>query len=100
MYTISSAASRHCKYVEPLMSLQTDFYVRVFVRIRGGKKACGESGSKIGNIYNCESCGNYHSQAFFKAKDNHFVPERSICPTLECEICKHPLQISKGGRYR
>lgn len=51
--TISSAASRNCKYIVPLMSLQTDFYVRVFVRVFTGKKECGVSGTKIGNIYNC-----------------------------------------------
>lgn len=36
--TISSTASRHCKYIVPLLSLQTDFYVRVFVRVYTGKK--------------------------------------------------------------
>ena len=56
---VSSAASRHCKYIQPLLSLQTDFYVRVFVRVRAGKRGCGQSGARIGNIYNCEFCGNY-----------------------------------------
>jgi tRNA (guanine26-N2/guanine27-N2)-dimethyltransferase len=53
LFTISSAASRHCKYIEPLLSLQTDFYVRVFVRVRSGKKECGLSTTKIGNLHNC-----------------------------------------------
>jgi tRNA (guanine26-N2/guanine27-N2)-dimethyltransferase len=39
--TISSSASRHCKYISPLLSLQTDFYVRVFVRVFEGKRECG-----------------------------------------------------------
>lgn len=99
LYTVSSAASRQCKYIEPLLSLQTDFYVRVFLRVRTGKKECGESGSKIGNIYNCEFCGNYEAIPFFKPKNNHFVPQRNICSSVNCNICQHPFQVSKLSFY-
>lgn len=57
--TISSAASRHCKYIEPMISFQTDFYLRVFLRVYRGKNQCAQSGLKIGNVYNCNACGNY-----------------------------------------
>lgn len=38
--TINSAANRHCKYIEPLVSFQADFYLRVFLIVRRGKKEC------------------------------------------------------------
>jgi tRNA (guanine26-N2/guanine27-N2)-dimethyltransferase len=64
--TVSSAASRHCRYIEPMISFQTDFYLRVFLRVWKGKKECAQSGTKIGNVYNCNSCGNYEYNAFFQ----------------------------------
>ena len=76
------------------MSLQTDFYVRVFVRVHSGRRECGESGVKIGNIYNCEFCGNYESQAYFKPKNKGVVPERTVCSSVNCPICEHPFQLS------
>ena len=36
--TINSAANRHCKFIEPIVSFQTDFYLRVFVIVKRGKK--------------------------------------------------------------
>lgn len=34
LQTISSVASRYGRYIEPLLSLSIDFYVRIFVRVQ------------------------------------------------------------------
>ena len=34
LHTLSTSASRYGRYIEPLLSLSIDFYVRVFVRIQ------------------------------------------------------------------
>lgn len=97
--TISSAASRHCKYIEPLVSFQTDFYLRVFVTVRKGKKECAESGTKIGNIFNCSQCGNYEyfSHLVEKAKKKaEFVPNKSVINSTHCPICLSPFTLSRA----
>lgn len=97
MSTISSAASRHCKYIEPLVSFQTDFYLRVFVVVRRGKKECAESGTKIGNIYNCNFCGNYEYHSHFMEKNNkngQYVPNRVFLNSTQCQICDQPYFLS------
>ena len=46
------------------LGLELDFYLRVFVRVYRGKKECAQSGTKIGNVYNCNSCGNYEFSSY------------------------------------
>lgn len=94
--TISSAASRHCKYIEPIVSFQTDFYLRVFVTVKRGKKECSESGTKIGNVFNCTSCGNYeyHTHLVEKQKKNIFVPNKNIMNSTHCKICGNSFALS------
>ena len=53
---IQAHANRYGRYIEPLLSLSIDFYVRVFVRIRSGQKQCKESTSKLGHVYQCNGC--------------------------------------------
>ena len=96
--TISSAASRHCKYIEPLISFQTDFYLRVFVIVRRGKRECAESGLKIGNVYNCNSCGNYEYHSHFMEKEKkqgHYVPNKVFLNSTHCQLCEEPYFLSK-----
>jgi tRNA G26 N,N-dimethylase Trm1 len=35
---ISEIANRQQKYIEPMMSLTVDFYVRLFIRVKEGAK--------------------------------------------------------------
>ena len=95
--TINSAANRHCKYIEPLVSFQTDFYLRVFVIVRRGKKECAESGIKVGNSYNCNSCGNYEYYSHFVEKKNHkglYVPNKVGLSSPLCKVCEEPYFLS------
>jgi len=34
LHTLSTSASRYGRYIEPLLCLSIDFYVRLFVRVR------------------------------------------------------------------
>ena len=38
LYSIERAANRYGRYIEPLISLHLDFFIRVFVRVHHGKK--------------------------------------------------------------
>ncbi|KAJ9444986.1 hypothetical protein DIPPA_70116 [Diplonema papillatum] len=49
-------AIRHGKYIKPLLCLQIDFYVRVFVRIHSSKAEAKLSISKMSHILQCSAC--------------------------------------------
>lgn len=36
LHSLSTSAARYGRYIEPLLSLSIDFYVRVFVRVHSG----------------------------------------------------------------
>jgi len=40
---INEMANRHGKYIEPMLSLTVDFYVRLFIRVRSGLLECQRS---------------------------------------------------------
>lgn len=40
LQTIESHANRYGRYIEPLLSVSADFYVRVFVRVYSGQYKC------------------------------------------------------------
>ncbi len=48
---ISEMANRQHKYIEPLLSLTVDFYVRLFIRVKEGPKQCHESIAKYSHVY-------------------------------------------------
>merc|ERR1719309_1142249 len=56
LQSLESHANRHGRYIEPLISLSIDFYVRVFVRVRTGQAACKSSTSKLGHVWQCRGC--------------------------------------------
>ena len=87
---INSTANRHSRYVEPLLAVQTEFYLRVFVRIHRSKTECAKSTLKTGNVYNCNSCGNYYWQPFFSEKKNKIGPSKLELPSEKCDICREP----------
>ncbi|CAI4222927.1 unnamed protein product [Auanema sp. JU1783] len=54
--SIDSHANRYSRYIEPLVAISIDFYVRVFVRMHTGARNAKDSGTKVGNIYACSGC--------------------------------------------
>lgn len=58
--TLNTTANKYGKYITPLLSYQSEFYVRVFVRVRIGKLNCWSSFEKMGNIFHCDTCYNFH----------------------------------------
>ncbi|ESO87614.1 hypothetical protein LOTGIDRAFT_127570 [Lottia gigantea] len=54
---IETHANRYSRYIEPVISLSVDFYVRVFVKIHTGAKKVKESVTKKSMFYHCVGCG-------------------------------------------
>jgi len=50
LHAIERAANRYSRYIEPLISLHLDFFIRVFVRVHHGKIHVKKSCSKVGYV--------------------------------------------------
>lgn len=57
---ISEIANRQQKYIEPMMSLTVDFYIRLFIRVKDGAKPCHESIAKYSHVFQCMDCESYY----------------------------------------
>uniref|UniRef100_A0A6F7PSQ4 tRNA (guanine(26)-N(2))-dimethyltransferase n=1 Tax=Haemonchus contortus TaxID=6289 RepID=A0A6F7PSQ4_HAECO len=53
---IDTQANKYTRYIEPLLSISVDFYVRVFVRLHTGARMTKESGTKVGHVLACSGC--------------------------------------------
>jgi len=61
LHTISTSASRYGRYIEPILSLSIDFYIRVFVRLETSPLEVKKALTKTSTFFVCTSC-----QAFFE----------------------------------
>ena len=91
LQTIESCANRYSRYIEPLMSISVDFYVRVFVRMKTGQAKVKESVTKLAMVYSCVGCGAISLQPLAKkvtTKGGHkFVPAHGPPVTEKCAHC-------------
>ncbi|VFQ69306.1 unnamed protein product [Cuscuta campestris] len=60
--SIESHANRHKRYIVPILSIQMDFYVRVFVRIYTSASAMKNTPLKLSYVYQCIGCDSFHLQ--------------------------------------
>ncbi|PIN06359.1 O-methyltransferase [Handroanthus impetiginosus] len=59
---IESHANRYKRYVVPVLSVQMDFYVRVFVRIYTSASEMKNTPLKLSYVYQCTGCDSFHLQ--------------------------------------
>ncbi|KAM6500490.1 tRNA methyltransferase [Amanita muscaria] len=62
LHAISTIASRYGRYIEPLLSLSIDFYVRVFVRVQSSPIEVKKALTKASIYYVCSSCQSSYAQ--------------------------------------
>ncbi|KAL3307825.1 RNA methyltransferase tRNA(m5U54)methyltransferase, partial [Cichlidogyrus casuarinus] len=77
LHAIQSAASRHGKVIDPLLSLSIDFYARVYVRLRSSPKEVKRIATKTAIMFSCPGCKSIHLQSL--GKENAIGSECSIC---------------------
>nr|CAB3267254.1 tRNA (guanine(26)-N(2))-dimethyltransferase [Phallusia mammillata] len=91
---ISSAAARHSRYIEPLLSVSVDFYVRVFVRVHYGPAKTKLASCKQIQMYRCSGCSSFYCQNIIgSSKPDAFHP--GIGPPVGpiCEHCGHKHRV-------
>ncbi|XP_046441270.1 tRNA (guanine(26)-N(2))-dimethyltransferase-like [Daphnia pulex] len=66
---LQTSAARYGRYIQPLLSVSVDFYVRIFVIVHTGKNQCKASASKLSMVYQCVGCHNISWQPLMKTED-------------------------------
>lgn len=98
---VQSHANRYGRYIEPLLSISADFYIRVFVRVHTGPNMCKYTTSKLSYVQHCTECDSFTLQPLGVLKTNNKgKPAKFGLPNMNqyqtnCEHCRHSLQL--GG---
>mmetsp|Transcript_14412 Transcript_14412/g.24571 ORF Transcript_14412/g.24571 Transcript_14412/m.24571 type:complete len:96 (+) Transcript_14412:607-894(+) len=60
LHLINETANKHGRYIEPLLSLTVDFYIRLFIRVRNGLSECQRSILKYSQVFQCNDCESFY----------------------------------------
>ncbi|KAJ9173151.1 hypothetical protein P3X46_016315 [Hevea brasiliensis] len=89
--SIESHANRYKRYIVPVLSVQIDFYIRVFVRIYTSASAMKNTPLKLSYVYQCIGCDSFHLQPIGRtiAKNNsvRYLPGFGPAVPQECSHC-------------
>lgn len=102
--TISTSASRYGRYIQPLLSLSIDFYVRLFVRVQSAPIEVKKAASNTSIYYVCSICQSFHGQSLGKMVEkvnerngnvNNLFKAQSGPPVSEkCPECGSAMHIA------
>uniref|UniRef100_A0A673M0A6 tRNA (guanine(26)-N(2))-dimethyltransferase n=1 Tax=Sinocyclocheilus rhinocerous TaxID=307959 RepID=A0A673M0A6_9TELE len=99
LHSLDQRAAVYQRYIEPLLSVSVDFYIRVFVRVKTGQVVVKNSASKQALLYNCVGCGAFHLQRMGKkmSQGKHMKYSAATGPPVgpSCEHCGQRHQL--GG---
>ncbi|EXB77658.1 putative tRNA (guanine(26)-N(2))-dimethyltransferase 2 [Morus notabilis] len=88
---IESHANRYKRYIVPVLSVQIDFYVRVFVRIYSSASAMKNTPLKLSYVYQCIGCDSFHLQpigrTITKNTSVRYLPGFGPVVPQECSDC-------------
>lgn len=96
LYTISRVASIQSRSIKVLLSVQSDFYIRVFVQVIDGKHECWKTLEQHGLQFDCKTCGVawVHQIGHANTKNRYSVSEFQL-PKSQCSYCNGNLLLSK-----
>ncbi|CAI9272626.1 unnamed protein product [Lactuca saligna] len=88
---IESHANRYKRYIVPVLSVQMDFYVRVFVRIYTSAGAMKNTPLKLSYVYQCIGCDSFHLQPVGRTVSKNasvrYLPGFGPVVSQECSDC-------------
>ncbi|KAJ6364737.1 hypothetical protein OIU76_029660 [Salix suchowensis] len=89
--SIESHANRYKRYIVPVLSVQMNFYVRVFVRVYTSASAMKNTPLKLSYVYQCIGCDSYHLQpigrTMSKGSSVRYLPGFGPIVPQECSDC-------------
>ncbi|XP_050420998.1 probable tRNA (guanine(26)-N(2))-dimethyltransferase [Adelges cooleyi] len=94
LHTITNVCTKYGRYMEPLLSISADFYIRVFVVIRTSPFMCKTMSSKISSVYKCRGCNMTTllplGSAKSDTKNTKFTLNSGPPVNKKCEHCGFP----------
>ncbi|XP_011099039.1 probable tRNA (guanine(26)-N(2))-dimethyltransferase 1 isoform X2 [Sesamum indicum] len=88
---IESHANRYKRYIVPVLSVQMDFYVRVFVRVYTSASAMKNTPLKLSYVYQCTGCDSFHLQPIGRTVSKNtsvrYLPGFGPAVAQECTDC-------------
>ncbi|KAE8696041.1 putative tRNA (guanine(26)-N(2))-dimethyltransferase 2 [Hibiscus syriacus] len=97
--SIESHANRYKRYIIPVLSVQMDFYVRVFVRIYTSASAMKNTPLKLSYVYQCIGCDSFHLQPIGRTVSKNtsvrYLPGFAPVVPQECSHCEK--KFNMGG---
>ncbi|VDK74624.1 unnamed protein product [Litomosoides sigmodontis] len=99
---IDSHANCYGRYIEPLLSVSIDYYLRVFVRLHTSAFIAKDSVMKISHVFACTGCHSLHLQPLFKKITNgnsiKYTPKAFDVSLLDrdgkCIHCKQSVHMA------
>ena len=88
LHAIAFAAGRYGRYIQPMLSLSIDFYLRVFVRVWTRPETVKLNASKTGIVYSCSKCSDFHIQPMGRATE--LENEKNGAVNLKCGSASGP----------
>ncbi|KAK6928070.1 tRNA methyltransferase, Trm1 [Dillenia turbinata] len=89
--SIESHANRYKRYTVPVLSVQMDFYVRVFVRVYTSASAMKNTPLKLSYVYQCTGCDSFHLQPIGRTVSKNtsvrYLPGFGPVVPQECTDC-------------
>ncbi|KAI0035088.1 N2,N2-dimethylguanosine tRNA methyltransferase-domain-containing protein [Vararia minispora EC-137] len=104
LHTISQAASRYGRYIEPVLSLSIDFYIRLFVTVKTAPIHVKRAVVNTSTVYVCSFCQAHYDQPLGKAVEKkndrtgqvtHLFKTQSGPPVADkCPECHSTLHVA------
>ncbi|KAF8381249.1 trm-1 [Pristionchus pacificus] len=103
--SMDAHANRYTRYIEPLLAISIDFYIRVFVRVHTGARQAKDSATKCIRVLQCTGCQSFETVPILR-KIVDGVSVKYAAPTVhsalagaegKCVHCSHTLH--EGGPY-
>jgi len=104
LHTISTSAARYGRYIQPLLSLSIDFYVRLFMRVQTAPIEVKKVASQTSVFYVCSGCQSFHEQPLgriaekinYRSGKSTVLYKTHVGPPVpeKCPECGSPLHIA------
>uniref|UniRef100_A0AAY4EZY0 tRNA (guanine(26)-N(2))-dimethyltransferase n=1 Tax=Denticeps clupeoides TaxID=299321 RepID=A0AAY4EZY0_9TELE len=98
LHSLDQRAAVYQRYIEPLLSVSVDFYIRVFIKVHTGQATVKNSASKQALVYNCIGCGTFHLQRMGKRTNQGKRLNHVLLCSLKCLISVRSALLHAGHR--
>jgi tRNA (guanine26-N2/guanine27-N2)-dimethyltransferase len=89
---VSRLASKHKKYIVPLLSCSIDFYVRLFVLVRRSPQEAKKCASHNSHLLHCVNCKKFTLTSVLECTDTKF--SSSHVTHSRCQFCNGRIKIA------